>query len=346
LKKTKLFGIRCLAEESKGYGNLSRCLTLARFLRKKGHRSIFIINKNYSAINQIKKSKFQYLIISKRFIYKKELLFFYDIQKKFEFDAIIIDAREFSQKISKDLTKLGTKIILIDDAWCKKVYADLIINVTPIEKYHKYTRINKKSKIFFGLDYYILDPIFLKYKKRISDIRKKKKYTLVISLGGSDPKKLTIKVLKSLMNFLNIDIHVVVGPLFKNYNELTKIVKNQKIKLIHSPTRIWAEFKKADIAISNSGNTLFELAALRIPTICISTSKHQMAYAEEFQKRGFAVNLGLWKYVTQNMINEKTYEIIENESRRKKMCFSAKNMIDGKGVQRSVKIIEDLFKNN
>lgn len=347
MKKTKLFGIRCIAEESKGYGNLSRCLTLARFLRKKGHRSIFIINKNHSAINQIKKSKFQYIIIPTRFIYKKELLFFYDIQKKFEFDAIIIDAREFSQKISKDLTKLGTKIILIDDAWCKKAYADIIFNVTIIKQYQKYNIVNRKSKLFVGSKYFLTQPEFKKYRKNLSDIKEKKRFDVVISMGGSDSNQLSLKIAKSILGIPNIRIKIIKGPFFKNSRKLQNLAKiNKRIIIKNCPYAIWKDFNKADVVIASAGSTLFELAIQRVPSICIATTKHQIPYAKQFVLDSFVINLGYWRNISYSELNDNLNAILKNTKRRKQMCLAGGKMLDGYGLQRVTNIINSLIKGN
>ena len=51
------------------------------------------------------------------------------------------------------------------------------------------------------------------------------------------------------------------------------------------------------MVISNAGNTLFELAVQKVPTICIPAIEHQVPYARFFQTNGFGINLGLWNNV-------------------------------------------------
>ena len=45
-----------------------------------------------------------------------------------------------------------------------------------------------------------------------------------------------------------------------------------------------SKFKKGDLVISNSGNTLYELAIMHIPSMCITSFKHEIPYANAFSK--------------------------------------------------------------
>lgn len=342
----KRLAIRCITEKSKGYGNLGRCISLADEMREKRYDIVFIINKSNFALKELEKRRFQYVLIPNHLSYKKESDFIIDIISSMKCDGIIVDMREYGEKISKNLMRIKPKVILIDDAWCKKAYADLVVNVTMIKKYHKYEKINKNAILLLGSKYYILNKEFVKHKKKVSEICKKKIYKIAISMGGADPDKLTLFVLKSLLNFFNIKIRIILGPFFETSKELFDIIRNKKnITLVPSPKKIWKEFQMADVVISNSGNTLFELAVLRVPTICIAASDHQIPYAKEFAGKGSAINLGLWKSVNNEMIQNTLIQILDDVKKRKKMCLAATNIVDGNGLLRVTKSIEKCLKN-
>ena len=136
-----------------------------------------------------------------------------------------------------------------------------------------------------------------------------------------------------------INITIIVGPLFDNLFQLNKIIKSYKnIKLIKSSNEIWKDLSKADVAITNGGNTLFESCALSIPTLSIPAFKHEVKYSEAFMKENFCVNLGL-KQINPEKINSNLLNLLENTSLRKKMFYSGKKIVDGKGLLRVQKII-------
>ena len=253
---------------------------------------------------------------------------------------LILDYREKGEILSKKISTMSKiKTILLDDAWVNEAWADLIINGTMIKQYQKYKKFNKNSKIFVGTKYFILNKSFLKYKKPIKEIKEKNKYNVVISMGGSDPHRLTFKILDSLYSLKNIHIRVILGPLMK-VNTRQRKYQKKYISFIESPKSIWNEFKKSDLVISNAGNTLFELATQSIPTICIPVIEHQVPYAKFFHTNGFAINLGFWKNVKNKDIEKNVIKLLKNTDKRKKMSFKGNKIIDGKGLFRVIKIIE------
>ena len=175
------------------------------------------------------------------------------------------------------------------------------------------------------------------------DIKQKSKYCIVVSLGGSDPHGLTFKILDSICDLGNIDIRVILGPLVKQKIKRLEY-KRKNVSFIESPKLIWNEFKKADLVISNAGNTLFELAVQKVPTICIPAIEHQVPYARFFQTNGFGINLGLWNNVKNKDVKNTVNKILSDLALRKKMNSQGDKIIDGKGLFRVIQIIESHIK--
>lgn len=334
MKKNTII-IRSLTEPKTGYGHLFRAITLCSELEKLGYKVIHLINKNSKAIHELTTKKFSYFIIPKFSNKKAESAYISNFMRKKGIDLIIIDMREFGESLSKNLWK-KFKVILIDDAWVKNVYADIIVNGTIIKNYHNYKKVNKNSQIFAGPNYWITKKEFLKFKRRVSDIKKRKKYTIVISLGGSDYDNLSSRLLKWLAVISNLQIIIILGPFFKHSSQF---IKSKNITIINSPKAIWKEFIKGDLAISNAGSTLYDLSILKIPTICISVVPHQMPYANEFSSRGFSINLGYKSKLTRKKIINSVQTLLENHHKRTMMCKAA-NIIDGKGLFRTVNLID------
>jgi len=332
----------CITDKSKGFGNFSRSVTIAEAMREKGYKIVFIINRNKSAIHELKSRKFAYLLIPKFDLHRD---YSHRISRILNFrkcGTVIIDMREYGEQISKNLMNKHLKVILLDDAWCKKAYADIIFKSTMIKQYQTYKIINKASKIFIGSKYWIMDNEFRKHKKKLSDIYDKQKYNVVVSIGGSDPHELSLMLAKGLEKIDHIKTTIIIGPFFKNLSKLNQIVKNNKnFSLIFSPKKIWNEFLKGDVVISGAGSTLFELAVQRIPTICIAAVEHQKPYAKTFESKGFAKNLGFWRNVKKDLIRRTVIEILNDKLKRRKMNLADNKILDGKGLLRVTKILEE-----
>ena len=337
--KTKV-GICCAVEPSKGYGNFRRSLLLAKYLKKKKINIIFIIKNNSIVKHELLKEKIHYVLIPETFSMSKTKLFLINTFLQKHLDAIIIDMREHGQEISKTFFQQNIKSILLDDAWCKKAYSEIIFNPTMIKKYHSYEKINKKSKLFLGTEYFITDPYFMKNKKKPSSIIDKKKYDIVISMGGSDPTNLSNSILKELLKIPNIQISLIIGPFFKNKEKLMNMnMKNKKIRFIESPKSIWKIFQKSDLVICNAGSALFELATQQIPTLCFVAVSHQLPYARFFSKRGFSINMNSWKKSKSKKLPKLIFQLLNNKNERKKISQIGNKIVDGKGTDRVGKII-------
>jgi len=330
--------IRCITDKQKGFGNLSRCIALAEELREKNYQTLFLIDNEKQAGHILSEKNFSFQITSKDKSSKNQAEFINKIMNSTHSSLLLLDMREYGESLSKSLSKYNFKMILIDDAWCKNVYVDALVNVTPIQQYHKYKKINKKSRIYVGSKYFIADEKFLRHKKFFSQHKMMK---IIISMGGSDPDDLTSFVTKSLLALSEIKIKVVLGPLYSHHNKLKNIIKNNRnFTIVDKPKNIWKEFSRSDLAISNAGNTLFELAIMGIPTICMAAVKHQIPYAEIFAKKCFAKNVGYGKKITQKVILNATLSILSDSRLRKKMSKAGPMIVDGKGLSRVIDVIE------
>ena len=162
-------------------------------------------------------------------------------------------------------------------------------------------------------------------------------------MGGSDKFNLTTTVVKSLMNIDDLHLSIIVGPFFSHTETLMKIISSKpNISLYKSPPKIWKIFSSADIAVCTGGNTLFELACMGIPTLCIPSVIHEIKYAEEFKSQNFSLNLTLreknMKHIKSAILN-----LISDINLQKEMCVSGQKIIDGKGLSRVTKEIIHLL---
>jgi len=327
--------IRCVTNPESGFGHLRRCVILAKLLEKNKCTVDFIIDKNKNAKEILLQNNFSFFEIRKNNLESANLK---NILERKKYDMIIFDLREKIQKVSKFLKESKILSVIIDDAWCKLVHSDLIINPTIIKKFQSYKKIKKTSKMFLGPKYFITNPSFLTHKKKSSSIVKKKRYKVVISMGGGDSTNLTSKILNKLKVLSDIQIIVILGPFFRNKKKLLKFRKNKNIEFLESPEYIWKIFQKSDLVICSAGSTLYELAIQKIPTICYPIVEHQFEYGKKFAKQGFSKNLGYWKERDSNL-EEEVNKLLNEPKYRKKISRKGDKIIDGKGYFRVGKII-------
>ena len=159
-------------------------------------------------------------------------------------------------------------------------------------------------------------------------------------MGGSDPHNISKKVLSAIYKIPNIRICLILGS-FYNISNLDFLKTSSSIKIIKNSKSIWKIFQNSDLVISSGGTSLFELSVIRTPTIVITSSHHQIPYAKIFSSNGSVLYLGYWSQIKQSQIKESTQNILKNTKLRKQMHTKSK-ILDGKGLERVIKILEKL----
>ena len=334
--KKPYFVIRCIAESHKGFGNLNRCLIVAKSLAKK-FQIVFVIEKNLQA---------KKLIIKNGFICKElsdhidNVKYIENLHKKISFTILLLDVRENGEFLAKKLQNKNFKLIQFDDAWCKNIFADLYFNGLPQKTEKSFIKKNYNTKIFAGSKFWISNDNFYKYKKSIRTITNKHSYLVTISLGGSDPKNTTLLVLNALSSLPNIVINVIIGPFFNNNQPINNFQNKKNIRIIKNNFSLWKIFQKSDVIICSAGNTVFDLMLQRVPTISIPIVKHQNQYSQFLHSRSLSINLGPPSKLSNSKIRETLDLILKNSNKRKKLVKNGMNYFDGQGT---IRVISKIF---
>jgi len=310
--------ILCNGGKKVGLGHIARTMAIAKELEKKENVKVTYIsdrNKYFKeGIDVIKKNNFD-------FIYYDEYL---------HSDVIIIDRYDVDEQYFKAIRKKSNKIIYIDDLHRLNYYdVDMIINRNIGAENIKY---NAKSgcKMLLGTKYCILKESFRK-SKAITIREKVKK--ILITFGGSDVTNTTPLIVKYLCKS-DYELLVVIGDAFSDENkaEIEDIaLKNKNVKLFYSPDM--AELmSKCDMAVTACGGTVFELAALGIPSIAVIVADNQEEGAYKGSEYSL-FNLYGWYYdlEKENFLKE-VKKMADNFYLRKKLSASQKNQVYLNGV--------------
>ena len=130
---------------------------------------------------------------------------------------------------------------------------------------------------FCGPKYLILRNEFDIFKSK-KDLKPKIEDILLI-FGGSDPSNHTSTVLEKLNDDLRINI--VLGPEFKHFDNLDKILKNKPADnvIVHKePGNVAELMYNADLVITSPGLSMFEAVYVGSPVLVISQNALQNRY--------------------------------------------------------------------
>jgi UDP-2,4-diacetamido-2,4,6-trideoxy-beta-L-altropyranose hydrolase len=312
-----------------GYGHIVRCSSLYNDLKNRGIDVQIIINgdeevkkvigdKNYRISNWLSLSFLRKIINSEMYA--------------------IVDSYLAESEILSFISNNTKKTLFIDDN-IRTIYPPgVVVNPSFYSKFLEYPQVSG-IKYLLGNEYVILRESFFNCGR---DFIRKKITEVLVTLGGSDIRNLTPKIIKSLMmKYPNVIVNVIIGQGFNNIDEIESL-KNKNINLLFNLNgeQMREIMLKSDIAISAAGQTIYELIKTETPFIPIQIIDNQENNVKGLLKFEL-VNRVLYSD-SVNLIDELLFELqfLNRFESRLSLNKKMKGIIDGLGSKR---IIDELF---
>lgn len=220
---------------------------------------------------------------------------------------VINDILDTSEEYMISLKNMGVHTINFEDLGLGSKLADLVVNAI-------YPESQKYPNHFFGERYFILRDEFI-FNHAVKEIKPTVKNVL-ITFGGVDPSNLTLLTLQSIYDFClaqGINIDIVTGPGYKNFDSISKF---DKVKINRNVKNISDFIFKADMIFTSAGRTIYEVASIGTPAIVVCQNERELTHFFASPKFGF-VNLGLGKMLSTKEILEEFIRNIGNVDFRK-----------------------------
>ena len=246
---------------------------------------------------------------------------------------LIVDKYGLTNLYVKTLKKI-VRVVVISDLKNIEYDSDLVIN--GFIGFNNKIKTNKfKIKCLLGPKYQILNQQYAKKQHY------KKKYDLLITVGGFDANNLLEIILKKISKYeKKIKIKIILGHATKNKSIISKFVtKSNEITIINKTNNMKKEISSTKFGICAGGITTYEFAALHIPFAIVCQYKHQIFTAKEWHKRKIAKNLGFIQK------EPKKIDLFLNHLMQNKIILNHSNLVDGLGSKRVAIEILNLTKN-
>ena len=261
---------------------------------------------------------------------------------------IFVDSYFVTENYFASLSKFA-KVAYMDDLRSFNYKVDLVVNydVIPPSKRQEYKLSYTNADVsLLGVEFTPLRSQFQNQKITLRD----KIENILITTGGSDPYDFTFTLSEYLLSSeLALELHVVVGRLFKNTERLEELAKHYpSLHLYYNVSDMASLMKQCDYAVSTAGTTLYELCALGIPSISISMADNQIPMAETFaevEAVPYAGDIRVPKKEDMGeilgRISEYLISLLDDASKRFDRHQKMRQLVDGNGA---IKIAEELCK--
>jgi UDP-2,4-diacetamido-2,4,6-trideoxy-beta-L-altropyranose hydrolase len=328
-----------------GSGHLIRCRLIARVLRHEGISCEFITSTPSNAlVTELFDEGFTVHSMAEQSEAEPEQILT-TLEEPGDRYLVVVDSHReafFRERFQKRLASSKGRWMMItitDDVFYR---ADIVHNQNLLALNQDYDCAEHVTRLL-GPEYAVLDDRYRRLRPESPIITKTPSIALV-TLGGSDPKRQTPRVVKQLAELsggLELVI-VVAGGLYPGIPDLEKLLEDVAVETeLHVNTPRMPELMaRADLAVSSGGMTAWELACLGTPNLILSLTETQRQVAKLLDKKGIARCLGHWDEVSSSDLRSIIKRVINNETMRRKLSHQSYRLVDGLGTQRVVDVMK------
>ena len=163
---------------------------------------------------------------------------------------------------------------------------------------------------------------------------------ILVTCGGTDPNEASARIVAGLtpLTASGVTIDIVVGALFSDNNrralDMLTRAHPGAINQIHAPRCLSELMLTADLCVCANGLTKYELAAMGVPTLALSTSENHHAANTLFARHGSLSVLGLLNQVPLDEIARASHQLLRDPHAQARMSQAGRSLVDGHGADR------------
>jgi len=332
--------IRADASPAIGHGHVMRCLALAQAWQDRGGRCIFVSAQPAPALEtRLKSEGFGVVYLNAIAGSREDASQLADTAAQNAARYAVIDGYHFGREYQQILKCAGLKLLVIDDYGQIGAYAaDIILDQNAGAREILYAHREPATELLLGTRYAMLRREFKawsEWKREIPPVARK----ILVTMGGSDPENLTLRVVEALrkLDLPEVEAVVVIGGGNAHASKIRILVEKSQNKLrVESNVRKMPELMaQADLAVASAGSTSWEICLLGLPAIVIDAAPNQVPLAQALNAAEAAVYIPRIK-LTMDGLAETIRSLATSRDLRQKLSTNASKFVDGRGAARVV----------
>jgi UDP-2,4-diacetamido-2,4,6-trideoxy-beta-L-altropyranose hydrolase len=339
--------IRVDANTETGTGHIMRCYALAQAWKDNGGEVAFITGcRNEEILHRLRSEDFKLHIVDGQHPDPVDLETTRKLLAYYSSAIVVLDGYHFDTSYQNEIVNLRHKLIVIDDnAHLPHYVADILLNQNLYSLGLQYS-CEPGTLLLLGTHYVLIRREITAGKMHKKVIRKNAK-RVMITLGGGDYYNHTHDIVKALQRSAlpELEVNIVIGPSNPHKETIERAVVNNRIsiKIIQNPNNMTDLMEWADIAIAAAGVTTWELLYMGVPTLLLVVVDNQEKIAAAVSKAGAGIYLGRANEVSKDDLCMQLEKVINSLVLREEMSRKGQGIVDGRGAQRTAKIIRETF---
>jgi UDP-2,4-diacetamido-2,4,6-trideoxy-beta-L-altropyranose hydrolase len=252
---------------------------------------------------------------------------------------LVVDGYQFGAEYQRALKEAGARLLVIDDyGHAAHFHADLVLNQNLYADEGLYPRRDAHTRLLLGRRYALLRREFTKWRGWRRDVPVVARKVLV-TLGGSDPDNVTLRVVAALQTpgCEGLEAVVVVGAGNPHRAALEAAVKEPgRVRLRVNVTDMPELMAWADFALAAAGSTCWELALMGLPGLLVVSAENQVPVAASCAAAGIGRDLGWQHGLTADDLARSLQDMAANRAFHSAAARRGPELIDGHGAERVV----------
>ena len=251
--------------------------------------------------------------------------------------VLVVDGYKFEREFFSELENRATNFVVIDDNVETKALApSVVINQNPHATAEMYAHLSGTPQLLLGLQYALLR----------REVREATKLSVVpvagkvfVAMGGSDFLNLTGPIVLALKD-LDIELCVAVGPTNSQRKQIENVVQSLPRARVILQSNYITELASSSLAILAAGSSLWEAAALGVPSIGLIVADNQIGASVGAEHCGISLSLD----VRSGLHKESIVSNVENlltttNGALAKMATATRSEVDEFGSMRALQAI-------
>ena len=325
--------IRVDASPDIGSGHLMRCIALAQAWSAVGGEVAFAIHRAGAPWeDRLAAAGHSVHWLDRSVPDEADLSMTLALARNLGTDWLVLDGYHFDPAYQKAVRRTGLRLLVIDDIAHHGMYfADLLVNQNLEAESFRY-RVLPGTSVLIGPRYALLRSEFERWRGWQRPIAPDARRVLV-TLGGGDAGDVTDMVTDELEEFPEFEVRIILGAGHHRYPDARRVAPREGTRYLRDVSTMAEHMAWADVAISGSGTTAWELAFMGLPSLLLTLAPNQGGIALALSRLQVAESVGA---PARGALVDALRRLVPDVGRRTLMSVSGRKLVDGEGARRVV----------
>jgi UDP-2,4-diacetamido-2,4,6-trideoxy-beta-L-altropyranose hydrolase len=257
---------------------------------------------------------------------------------------VVVDGYQFDAAYQYALKQAGLRLLVLDDyGHTDHYYADLVLNQNIHADQSLYAVREPYTRLLLGTSYALLRREFWPWRgwqRKTPAVA----HRVLVTLGGSDQDNITLEVLRILQQVEadGLEVTALVGGGNPHLESLTSFAAGLpfNVRLIQNAPSVPELMAWAHMAVSAGGSTCWELAFMGLPSLLLVLAENQRPAVKALSEACVCCYLG--EAVDPQFQDNFALimRLMDDFETRSSMCQRGQSLVDGLGVSRVLKVLD------